>query len=137
MVVSITGLVCRCCHGHGSLTDLTPVFVVTQCLLSLCVCVCVCVCVCARARVRACVCVCARARASVRLCVGRWNAQHTAVCRKSKLSRRRVDLACIRKVKRAGRSPNPETKRKRSVFDSRIDWKPVQRRKMRCKVVGP
>ena len=55
----------------------------------------------------------------------------------SKLPGGRVDLEQIRKVDMASRSYCTEAKRRNLVFDSSIDWKPVQSAKMRCNVICP
>ena len=40
-------------------------------------------------------------------------------------------------VDRAGRCNSTETKRRNCVFDSSVDWKPVQSVKMKCNEVNP
>ena len=74
---------------------------------------------------------------TTQLSVDRWNAQHKAVCIISKLPRRCVDLEHIRMVDRASRCNGTETNRRNCVFDSSVDWKPVQSVKMKCSVVSP
>ena len=66
---------------------------------------------------------------TVSLSVDRWNAQYTDVCRRLELQRWCVNLAQIWKTDRTSRSDSTRTK---FVFDSSIDWKPVQSVKMRC-----
>ena len=56
---------------------------------------------------------------------------------RSKLRGGHVDREQIRKVDRASRSYSTEVKRRKFVFYSSIDWKPMQSVKLRCKVVCP
>ena len=60
----------------------------------------------------------------------------TPVCGKSKFPGGSVDLEQIRKVDRTSRSDCTEAKRRKFVFDSSIDWTPVQSAKMKCKAVS-
>ena len=53
------------------------------------------------------------------------------------MPRRRVDPEEIRNVGKASRGYSAETKRRHVVFDSGIDWKPVQHAKMKCNAFCP
>ena len=53
------------------------------------------------------------------------------------MPRGRVDLEQVRKVVRTSRSDSTKTRRIHFVFDSSIDWKPVECTKMRGDVVCP
>ena len=57
------------------------------------------------------------------------------VCRRSEMPRGGVNLEWIGKIDRTSRSDSSKTKRTKFVFDSGIDWKPVQSAKVRCNVV--
>ena len=46
-----------------------------------------------------------------------------------------VNLEQIGKIDRTSGNNSTKTKRTKFVFDSSIDWKPVQSAKMRCNVV--
>ena len=62
--------------------------------------------------------------------IDRWNAQYTGVCRGSELPRGCVNLEKIGKIDRTSSSDSTKTKRTKFVFDSSIDWKPVQSAKI-------